>query len=70
MVTNFCRDSGDGEDCRSGYMWTMTILLILYMPIDIVLYLVVKKTYEERDPNTAVKAGNDFGMELKTHNMA
>lgn len=71
MVTNFCRDSGNPSECRSGYMWTMFILLVLYMPLDIVLFLSVKKTYEERAANMPAGAGGrQPEIEMKAHNMA
>jgi len=70
MVTNFCRVSGDAQECRAGYFWTMFVLLLIYMPIDVVGYLVVKKAHEERAGNAPKEPkGQDFGTELKAHNM-
>ena len=48
----------------------MFVLLLIYMPIDVVGYLVVKKAHEERAGNAPKEPkGQDFGTELKAHNM-
>ena len=76
MVTNFCRVSGEPEECRNGYFWTMFILLILYMPFEFVMFFVVKKVHEEREANpTAASEKYRVGkpekkdIEMKPHDM-
>ena len=46
MVTNYCRMVPDPGMCRTEYFTAMAVLLLIYMPIDIVQYLAVKFAYE------------------------
>ena len=47
MVTNFCLIATNKKSCDTGYAISLIILLAVHQVIDVVLFLIVKKQYEQ-----------------------
>jgi len=55
MFTNYCKNANDEYSCRMAYFFTFLVLLILYVPIDLLLYRIVSNNYATKFPNGVTK---------------
>jgi len=70
MFTNYCKNATDEYTCRMAYFFTFLILLILYVPIDLLLYRIVSNSFTAKFPDGVKKEEKPAAeLEMQPHDL-